>query len=81
MEHNCHSLAFKPSSTRAGDFRPGWYAAILIGTLAASVPALAQQKSGPGITDDDSLTWHGITLYGVVDLGYQFFSELGRLWN
>src|SRR6202030_2763528 len=24
------------------------------------------------ITGDDSLTWHGITLYGVVDIGLQF---------
>jgi len=72
MEHNCHSPAFKPASTGASDLRLGWYAAILIGTLAASVPGLAQQKTGPGITDDDSLTWHGITLYGVLDLGYQY---------
>jgi predicted porin len=34
-------------------------------------PALAQQKTGPGITGDDSLTWHGITLYGVIDIGVQ----------
>jgi predicted porin len=40
--------------------------------MAASVPALAQQKTGPGIFGDDSLTWHGITLYGVVDIGLQF---------
>jgi predicted porin len=40
--------------------------------MAASVPALAQQKTGPGITGDDALTWHGITLYGVVDVGLQY---------
>jgi predicted porin len=40
--------------------------------MTASVPALAQQKTGPGITGDDSLTWHGITLYGVVDIGVQY---------
>jgi len=39
---------------------------------AASVPARAQQKTGPGITGDDSLTWHGITLYGVIDIGLQY---------
>jgi predicted porin len=38
----------------------------------ASLPAHAQQKTGPGITGDDSLTWHGITLYGVIDIGLQF---------
>jgi predicted porin len=46
--------------------------ALLVGTLAASVPALAQQKTGPGITGEDSLTWHGVTLYGVVDVGVQY---------
>jgi predicted porin len=40
--------------------------------MGASVPALGQQKTGPGITGDDSLTWQGITLYGVVDIGVQF---------
>jgi predicted porin len=40
--------------------------------LAAAVPAHAQQKTGPGVTGDDSLTWQGITLYGVVDIGVQY---------
>ena len=43
----------------------------LAGALVAS-SAFAQQKTGPGITGDDSLTWHGITLYGVIDLGIQY---------
>jgi predicted porin len=43
-----------------------------MGAMTASVPASAQQKTGPGITDDDSLTWHGITLYGVIDIGLQY---------
>src|ERR1700735_3342763 len=45
---------------------------LLFGALAAAVPARAQQKTGPGITGDDSLTWHGITLYGVIDVGVQY---------
>src|ERR1700686_2601743 len=45
---------------------------ILVSTMIVSVPALAQQKTGPGVTGDDSLTWHGITLYGVVDIGFQY---------
>jgi predicted porin len=49
-----------------------WCASALIAALIACPPALAQQKTGPGITGDDSLTWHGITLYGVIDLGVQF---------
>jgi predicted porin len=45
---------------------------VLLSAMAASVPALAQQKTGPGISGDDALTWHGITLYGVVDIGVQY---------
>jgi predicted porin len=44
----------------------------LVSAMTASLPALAQQKTGPTITGDDALTWHGITLYGVIDIGYQF---------
>jgi len=40
--------------------------------LACAGTASAQKKTGPDITDDESLTWHGITLYGVVDLGLQY---------
>jgi predicted porin len=43
-----------------------------MGAMSASVPASAQQKTGPGITGDDALTWHGITLYGVIDIGLQY---------
>jgi predicted porin len=49
-----------------------WSALILLSAMTASVPAFAQQKTGPGITGDDSLTWNGITLYGVVDVGLQY---------
>src|ERR1700726_3065414 len=45
---------------------------LLLSAVAAAVPAHAQQKTGPGITGDDALTWHGITLYGVVDIGLQY---------
>jgi predicted porin len=45
---------------------------LLWSALAAAVPARAQQKTGPGITGDDSLTWQGITLYGVIDIGVQY---------
>jgi predicted porin len=48
----------------------GWV--LLMSALAAGLPAYAQQKTGPGITGDDSLTWHGITLYGVIDVGVQY---------
>ncbi len=50
----------------------GALSALFASAMTASVPALAQQKTGPGITGDDSLTWHGITLYGVIDIGFQY---------
>jgi predicted porin len=69
---NCPALAFQPSSTGPSALRLGWCALVLSSAVTASVPALAQQKTGPGIAGDDSLTWHGITLYGVVDIGLQY---------
>ncbi len=50
----------------------GWSALLLLGAVGAALPSLAQQKTGPGITGDDSLTWHGVTLYGVIDVGLQY---------
>jgi len=50
--------------------RFGWL--LLLSAITAAIPARAQQKTGPGITGDDSLTWHGITLYGVIDIGVQY---------
>src|ERR1700733_5672805 len=38
----------------------------------SAVPAIAQQNTGPGVPEDASLTWHGITLYGVIDAGIQY---------
>jgi predicted porin len=46
--------------------------ALVFAALTASSQALAQQKTGPGITGEDSLTWKGITLYGVIDIGLQY---------
>src|ERR1700721_4652828 len=64
--------ALNPASVGSSSSRLGWCALGLMAAMSASVPASAQQKTGPGITGDDSLTWHGITLYGVIDLGVQF---------
>jgi predicted porin len=50
---------------------PGALALALI-ALAVALPAVAQQKTGPGVAADDSLTWRGITLYGVLDIGFQY---------
>jgi predicted porin len=69
---SCPALAFQPATAGPSDLRLGWRGLVLLGAMTASVPALAQQKTGPGITGDDALTWHGITLYGVVDIGLQY---------
>jgi predicted porin len=52
--------------------RLGWCGLVLISAMTASVPALAQQKTGPAITNEDALTLHRITLYGVVDIDLQY---------
>jgi predicted porin len=46
--------------------------ALLVISGVAAGSAFAQQKTGPGVPEDDSLTWHGITLYAVVDAGIQY---------
>ena len=48
----------------------------LFTALTASVQALAQQKTGPGLSGEDSLTWKGITLYGVIDIGVQYDTHM-----
>jgi predicted porin len=52
--------------------RRNWWGMVFVSAMSASFPAIAQQKTGPGITGDDALTWHGITLYGVIDIGLQY---------
>jgi predicted porin len=58
-------------------FRAGADGALLRGSfllgalLALTGIAQAQKKTGPDLAPDDSLTWHGITLFGVVDIGVQ----------
>jgi predicted porin len=63
----------KPQGSKA-DYsgRLGWCTAVLIAAVSASAPAFAQQKTGPGLNADDSLTWNGVTLYGVLDVGVQY---------
>ncbi len=66
----------KPGDDTTNTPLAGWrrpaVALLLFSALIAAVPALAQQKTGPGLPADDSLTWHGITLYGVIDIGLQY---------
>jgi predicted porin len=51
--------------------------AVLLGTLlAATTVAQAQSPAAPAAApaaaSDDSITWHGVTLYGIVDIGLQY---------
>src|SRR6202166_3462924 len=41
----------------------------LLGLLSIAANGAQAQRAAP--TADDSLTWHGITLYGIVDVGVQ----------
>ncbi|MBS0377743.1 MAG: porin [Proteobacteria bacterium] len=50
----------------------GKVAALCCVALVSAAPAWAQQKTGPGVPADQGLTWNGITLYGVIDLGIQY---------
>jgi predicted porin len=43
-------------------------AAMLAAAVAAAPAGVAQAQTAP----DESLTWHGITLYGIVDIGLQY---------
>jgi predicted porin len=49
-----------------------WRVLLLSCALSAPLPVCAQLKTGPDITSGDALTWQGITLYGVVDIGLQY---------
>lgn len=44
----------------------------ILGMALMSGAASAQQRTGPDLPKDDSLTWYGITLYGVIDIGLQY---------
>lgn len=67
---------FEPKRSRASAVARLWGASILLATLTAA--SVAQAQSAPSASapatkaDDSSLTWKGITLYGIVDLGIQY---------
>jgi predicted porin len=52
--------------------RPTTGCLLLLAGAITAAPTFAQQKTGPGVPADDALTWHGITLYGVIDAGVQY---------
>jgi len=61
-----------PSPRSRGIARVGG-ACVLAACWCAAVPAQAQSASTPAPkAPDSSLTWNGITLYGIVDVGVQY---------
>src|ERR1700691_3793679 len=72
MLHNTSEIGFKGSALKGSGASTRGYCALIMLSALAAVPAIAQQKTGPGVPPDDSLTWHGITLYGVIDIGLQY---------
>jgi len=46
-----------------------------VAALSAAVAAHAQTATAPAPVADDSLTWHGVTLYGTIDVGLQYESH------
>lgn len=55
--------------------RPGWLAAGSVAVACFTGAALAQTTSPtapPASVEDGGLTWHGITLYGIIDVDAQY---------
>ncbi len=65
-----HNRAHKPGDRGAVLLKGG----LLLGALLALTGAAqAQSLAGPpGAPVDETLTWHGITLYGIIDIGLQY---------
>lgn len=55
--------------------RAGRQSVILVTALSAVGAAHAQTATPPAPASDDHLTWHGITLYGTIDVGLQVESH------
>jgi predicted porin len=74
--HNFNLTFGSPRKPRVGRVGRGRSAALLGGLatalLAASGLAQAQQSASAQPPADESLTWHGITLYGIVDVDLQY---------
>src|ERR1700677_5358164 len=50
--------------------------------LAASAPpAQTTSPTAPPAPADESLTWHGITLYGIIDMDFQYETHGAPLSN
>jgi predicted porin len=69
-----HALS-RTGTTEVRGRRAGALAAVSVLAILAGATAAQAQNVGPAPANnggDDSLTWKGITLYGIVDLGLQY---------
>ena len=62
----------EPNRSRASVIVRVGSASILLAALATAGAAQAQTAAPATKADDSALTWKGITLYGIVDLGIQY---------
>jgi predicted porin len=53
----------------------GLQSVLLVVALSAAGLAHAQTATAPAPAADDSLTWRGLTLYGTIDIGFQYESH------
>ena len=70
MNHLSLNSEISTASGRVGRAARSLQGGLLLGALSIAAN-VAHAQSAPGPTDD-SLTYHGITLYGIVDLGLQY---------
>jgi predicted porin len=79
MELNVRNL--NPNGRRRGMSYVG--ASLLAGAMLVAGNAQAQTTSAtaPPAPADESLTWHGITLYGIVDMDFQYETHGAPLSN
>ncbi len=62
----------RATGSRASRTLSGLQAGLLATALGSAGLAPAQSTSTPAAASDNGLTWHGITLYGTVDIGVQY---------
>jgi predicted porin len=70
-----HPVAHSVSGQRARRQFGGLKSILTVAALGAAGLAHAQSAGTPAPAGDDSLTWHGITLYGTIDVGFQYESH------
>jgi predicted porin len=63
------------NTTELNAYGSGWRRNLKLGAIAAAMAACsigAVRADTPNQVPDTTLSWHGITLYGIIDLGLQY---------